>query len=226
MGMPSYLKTKYSEFHSNLKNMSTYELLREGFYAGVNWDRLPFFKNATDHHEYHVINCLLKFSFKKDHVKITKSNRCDAFKKISVNYFSHHEYEYGDYEPVYKIITVSAFFKEKVKLISSEKESIDLQEITLRNSIIAIRQKVYASRNFPVKLKKIIFEGDNYTCQICGKHKNVLVTEGLHLECDHIKEWVDGGQTTYDNGQTVCSSCNKGKYHAKKYINNVLSLRT
>jgi hypothetical protein len=38
---------------------------------------------------------------------------------------------------------------------------------------------------------------------------------GLHLEVDHIQAFADGGLTTYSNGQTMCSECNKAKHHTK-----------
>jgi hypothetical protein len=80
-----------------------------------------------------------------------------------------------------------------------------------------IRSKEYKSRSFPPSLRILIFENDNYTCKICNKHKDKL-PESEHLEIDHIVEWEDGGKTSYNNGQTVCSSCNKGKHHAKKKL--------
>lgn len=80
-----------------------------------------------------------------------------------------------------------------------------------------IKTRVYNSRCFPESLKLLIFEKDGYRCKCCGKHKDKL-TKKQHLEVDHIVAWVDGGKTTYKNGQTLCSSCNKAKHHIKKYV--------
>ncbi len=80
-----------------------------------------------------------------------------------------------------------------------------------------IKTKVYNSRFFPESLKLLIFEKDGYRCKCCGKHKDKL-TKKQHLEVDHIVAWADGGKTTYKNGQTLCSSCNKAKHHIKRYV--------
>lgn len=77
--------------------------------------------------------------------------------------------------------------------------------------------KEYESRNFPSTLRNVIFTRDNFTCKICNTHKDNL-PDKIHLEVDHILSWQDGGKTTYSNGQTICSDCNKGKHHAKKYL--------
>jgi len=76
--------------------------------------------------------------------------------------------------------------------------------------------KEHKSRTFPSSLRQAIFERDNFSCRLCGIHKDKAIEKGLHLEVDHIVEWEDGGKTTYLNGQTVCSDCNKGKHHYKK----------
>jgi len=78
-------------------------------------------------------------------------------------------------------------------------------------------RKVYESRTFPSKLRNLIFNRDNFKCKVCNKHKDQL-PENIFLEVDHIIEWQDGGETMYSNGQTICSDCNKGKHHAKKYL--------
>lgn len=78
-----------------------------------------------------------------------------------------------------------------------------------------IKTRVYKSRTFPSKLRYAILKRDNFTCQSCGTHKDNL-PKSVNLEIDHIKSYSRGGQTTYSNGQTLCSNCNKGKYHSEK----------
>jgi len=89
------------------------------------------------------------------------------------------------------------------------------QAIRKRNYL---KRTVYSQRRFPPALRHLVFCRDQFTCQICGRTKQQLIRENLHLEVDHIQEWEDGGETCYENGQTVCSECNKGKHFAKKYI--------
>lgn len=67
-------------------------------------------------------------------------------------------------------------------------------------------------RFFTGKLRTAILERDGHKCTLCGKTPN----DGIRLEVDHIIEFEDGGETTYENGKTVCSECNKGKSAAKK----------
>lgn len=58
------------------------------------------------------------------------------------------------------------------------------------------------------KLRYMIFERDNYTCQACGR---TPATHSVELSPDH-KVPVDwGGETTIDNLQTLCRECNEGK---------------
>ena len=83
------------------------------------------------------------------------------------------------------------------------------------------RFKIYNQRLFPSSIKALIFNKDNFTCQVCKTHKDNL-SEKIHLEVDHIIAWKDGGKTTYSNGQTICSDCNKGKHHSKKYLKLVV----
>ncbi|EMJ99124.1 MULTISPECIES: HNH endonuclease [unclassified Leptospira] len=78
--------------------------------------------------------------------------------------------------------------------------------------------RVFQSRCFPGMLSELIFRRDNYTCQICGITRKLAIKNGLYMEVDHIIEWEDGGKTSYSNGQTLCSKCNKAKHHVKKLL--------
>lgn len=53
------------------------------------------------------------------------------------------------------------------------------------------------------ELKKKVFERDEYRCKHCGTH--------LDLCADHIKPESWGGETTLENLQTLCRSCNSKK---------------
>lgn len=67
-------------------------------------------------------------------------------------------------------------------------------------------------RFFTGKLRTAILERDGHRCTLCGK----TPADGIRLEVDHVLEFEDGGETTYENGKTICSECNKGKSAAKK----------
>ena len=56
------------------------------------------------------------------------------------------------------------------------------------------------------KLRKLIFERDNATCQQCGTNKEK--EPGVKLVIDHIIPYSKGGETIYENLQVLCRRCN------------------
>lgn len=53
------------------------------------------------------------------------------------------------------------------------------------------------------ELRKSVFERDAYRCVSCGGHKDLC--------CDHIYPESKGGETTFENLQTMCRTCNSKK---------------
>ena len=70
-----------------------------------------------------------------------------------------------------------------------------------------------------LRLRSEVFERDNHTCQICAYAAGEKYSDGelVKLEADHIIPLADGGQTTVDNLQTLCSRCNAGKKAVSAY---------
>ncbi len=60
-----------------------------------------------------------------------------------------------------------------------------------------------------LRLKFIVMRRDRFCCRHCGKSPANVV--GVVLHVDHIVPWSKGGETTLDNLQTLCESCNLGK---------------
>ena len=56
------------------------------------------------------------------------------------------------------------------------------------------------------KMRFAIYERDGYRCCNCGRSDNES-----NLEIDHIRPISKGGKSTYNNLQTLCSTCNKNK---------------
>lgn len=73
-------------------------------------------------------------------------------------------------------------------------------------------QNLKGGRFYTGKLRTAILERDGHKCVLCGKTPK----DGIRLEVDHIVEFEDGGETSYDNGQTLCAECNKGKSAEKQ----------
>ena len=71
------------------------------------------------------------------------------------------------------------------------------------------------------KLRKEIYERDNFTCIECGFHpeantknydgKYTLMSNSNWLEVDHIKPRALGGNNDISNLQTLCNICNTKK---------------
>lgn len=94
--------------------------------------------------------------------------------------------------------------KQGKQINPSELQNIKTPSLAIRNT--------KGGRFFTGKLRAAILDRDNHRCVKCGKSPS----DGIRLEVDHIIEFEDGGETSYDNGQTLCSECNKGKSAAKK----------
>lgn len=69
----------------------------------------------------------------------------------------------------------------------------------------AIRTKPvpYKKQAVSEELRWTVWERDNFTCRHCGIR--------AFLSCDHIVPESAGGETTLDNLQTLCRSCNSKK---------------
>ena len=70
----------------------------------------------------------------------------------------------------------------------------------------------YKKKTISHSLRKRVFERDKYRCVSCGTH--------LDLTCDHIYPESKGGETTLENLQTMCRSCNSRK--GTKVLENAL----
>ena len=73
---------------------------------------------------------------------------------------------------------------------------------------------------FPWSVQRAILEADGHKCRKCGATEN--------LKVDHIVPIDHGGQSTFENGQTLCHECHRRKSHCEKWIkpmpaNNLLN---
>lgn len=61
----------------------------------------------------------------------------------------------------------------------------------------------YKKKRINQTLRMRVYERDGFSCVTCGAQKN--------LSLDHIKPEVLGGESTLENLQTMCTSCNSRK---------------
>ena len=65
------------------------------------------------------------------------------------------------------------------------------------------------SRDVNLRLRFLVMQRDNFKCCCCGASPAKDPSVILHI--DHKTAWSKGGETTYDNLQTLCRNCNLGK---------------
>jgi len=78
-----------------------------------------------------------------------------------------------------------------------------------------VRYENDRNQNLIKQWRLAVFKRDNYTCQMCGKRKD--------LQAHHIKSWSEYPELRYDinNGITLCKECH-AKLHPE-YANLILS---
>ena len=60
-----------------------------------------------------------------------------------------------------------------------------------------------------LRLRWKVLQRDRFTCCGCGRSPATSVS--VELCVDHIVAWSNGGETTFENLQALCSDCNLGK---------------
>lgn len=67
-------------------------------------------------------------------------------------------------------------------------------------------------KDFTQEQKETIFKRDGYKCVVCGRGR----TDGIEIHADHIKARDLGGESTIENGQTLCAQHNFQKKNYKQ----------
>lgn len=73
----------------------------------------------------------------------------------------------------------------------------------------ATKKEHKTTRDINLRLRFKVMARDNFKCQICGRSPATDPKITLHI--DHIIPWSKGGETIFENLQTLCSECNLGK---------------
>lgn len=79
----------------------------------------------------------------------------------------------------------------------------------LKTNIIKNKEEIKKNRNPSLRLRYKVLVRDRFSCKICGA--SPAKDNSVVLQIDHIIPWSKGGETTYENLQTLCSKCNLGK---------------
>jgi hypothetical protein len=82
-------------------------------------------------------------------------------------------------------------------------------ESSIENLRVEPSTKHKTKREINWRLRFIVMRRDNFKCKNCGRSPATDQSTILHV--DHIKAWANGGETTLENLQTLCSVCNIGK---------------
>jgi hypothetical protein len=92
-----------------------------------------------------------------------------------------------------------------VKFINSQEIDTE-QTLQIKTDTIA---KHKTKRDINWRLRFLVMRRDNFKCVACGR--NPATNAEIVLHVDHKKAWDKGGETVFENLQTLCSVCNIGK---------------
>ncbi|MEW6324444.1 MAG: HNH endonuclease, partial [Nitrospirota bacterium] len=78
-------------------------------------------------------------------------------------------------------------------------------------TIVKRKSKQYkrTSQKPSLRLRFRVMQRDNFACRACGK--SPAIAPGTVLHIDHVNPWSKGGETLFENLQTLCEICNFGK---------------
>ena len=90
----------------------------------------------------------------------------------------------------------------------NKEENISSEE-AIRNLEIEPSTRHKTTRTINWRLRFIVMRRDYFKCITCGRAP--ATDQNIILHVDHIKAWTNGGETVFENLQTLCSICNIGK---------------
>ena len=129
--------------------------------------------------------------------------------KNGLSKYSLHAYErrFGSWRKALEFFVAYMNGEEEVEK-PEEPEDIQLPQIAVEQDV-ADDPGHRTKRDIGLRLRFMVMKRDNFKCCMCGR--SPATTPGLELHIDHIIPWSKGGETTFDNLQTLCSDCNLGK---------------
>lgn len=231
MGLPRFLADAFDKEHADHPWLLLVHAFLAAAHNGKDFTAILRRQSLADGripnwHILHVARCGYQWRFASFNRLRPYPSPPDGLERVASRlYIGLLQQPSGGFIPEYRDVTVARFFLDKLTELNARRQAADEARIRLVQKIAAYRSKVYASRTFPPTLRALIFERDEYRCQNCIKDRSTLAGLGLHLTVDHKVADIDGGKTTYDNGETLCSECNIAKHHSKHYFQALASLR-
>jgi hypothetical protein len=90
-----------------------------------------------------------------------------------------------------------------------EDQPSDEAEAQSSESVLPAAQAPKAPRSPSWRLRFLVMRRDGFKCRLCGV--SPATSAGVVLEIDHVLPWTKGGETLFENLQTLCQVCNGGK---------------
>ena len=98
-------------------------------------------------------------------------------------------------------------FRNALALFIARQQQAGKTTATREPMEIPIRHKT--KREVRAQMRYQILVRAHFRCRVCGRSPATDPAVQLHI--DHIKPWSTGGETTPENLQTLCETCNAGK---------------
>lgn len=140
-----------------------------------------------------------------------KKKKKKTIRDLLIEYFKSHPKEDMPHGPVVDWV------EEKYKRLYNRKPRDTWRSIRNLHEtgfLIKVKKGIYRYdpnavkqrelEDFTPEQKEEILKRDGYKCIICGRGKK----EGVELQVDHIKPKYLGGESTIENGQTLCAQHN------------------
>jgi 5-methylcytosine-specific restriction endonuclease McrA len=140
-----------------------------------------------------------------------KKKKNKSIRDLLVEYFKAHSKEDMPHGPV--VDWVEAKYK---RLYNTKPRDTwrSIRNLHENGFLIKVKKGIYRYdpnavkqrelEDFTLEQKEVILKRDGYKCVVCGRGKK----EGVELQVDHIKPKYLGGESTIENGQTLCAQHN------------------
>ena len=127
--------------------------------------------------------------------------RVEMRKPVSLYSSKPYEIRYGSWT------NALTRFSETVETISEETADEIEQPVVSNRDELPMKHRT--KRDPGPRLTIRVWNRDGHTCVYCGRSPGN--ERGVKLHVDHIFPWSKGGETEFENLQTLCEKCNLGK---------------